>query len=366
MSQINLVEALAIYDATEWNESLDSAHADEDSKVGALLGSSPFDAINPAQLDLFEEILFEEIHGACGGDAVGDWKESKNAESVLHATSDVARTDAVAAEIETLSPSKKRSLNDAGLADGDAQNKILRKSSCASEGSEGSEASSLADRFYPSAHTSGVDRKEKSMQSDLMIKVYGTSECTAVKKQETESSAVVEPSRFCHICTKSAKASRQAVCCNIKNGTCRKVICEKCFQDHGWNFELALESTADWFCPHCAGVCPPKAQCNVYKRTNQRLRARRMVEKAENKKAVEGSYSSDKDASSTAPSTPCAPAVVPAPAPMSFNGMMPLNSSQQQTVGGVPFHMLPYLYPQLAAQIAASLFQQQSHGARHF
>eukprot|EP00183_Erythrolobus_madagascarensis_P005935 CAMPEP_0185846734 /NCGR_PEP_ID=MMETSP1354-20130828/2271_1 /TAXON_ID=708628 /ORGANISM="Erythrolobus madagascarensis, Strain CCMP3276" /LENGTH=346 /DNA_ID=CAMNT_0028546935 /DNA_START=153 /DNA_END=1193 /DNA_ORIENTATION=- len=343
----------AVFDVVngDWEDTLDVLHANEDEEQHH---DSPFE-VCPVNLDLFEEIISEELVTPVAA------PEPQVVSQVTGVNDAETEQPAV--------PSKKRSIQDAGISH-DHGDEFCLKVSCTE--SEGSEDSSLAERFYPSASNLRSPRendKQAKMQSDLMLKVYGSSECTSVKKQDTENSSAVEPSRFCHICTKSAKSSRQAVCCNIKNGTCRKVICEKCFEDNNWNFQLAIESSSDWFCPHCAGVCPPKAQCNVYKRTNQRMRARRMIEKAESKKVTEVSCTSALNTpakapiSPTSPVTPRTPAVVPAPVP--FNGMpMPVNHAQQPSMGGVPFHMLPYLYPQLAAQIAATMFQPQ--GNRQF
>jgi hypothetical protein len=39
------------------------------------------------------------------------------------------------------------------------------------------------------------------------------------------------PSKFCHICYCRLTATRRAVCANIRRGTCRKVICDRCLVD---------------------------------------------------------------------------------------------------------------------------------------
>jgi len=38
------------------------------------------------------------------------------------------------------------------------------------------------------------------------------------------------PSVHCHICGRSSKSQRVAICANLSSGTCRKVICEYCFE----------------------------------------------------------------------------------------------------------------------------------------
>lgn len=86
------------------------------------------------------------------------------------------------------------------------------------------------------------------------------------------------PSRFCHVCSRTPKSVRLAVCSKIKYGTCRKVICEKCFQLYGYgDFDAAKKTNeTDWLCPHCKGKCPPRAQCRTYQRINDRLRISRL------------------------------------------------------------------------------------------
>ncbi|KAA8497704.1 hypothetical protein FVE85_5289 [Porphyridium purpureum] len=97
----------------------------------------------------------------------------------------------------------------------------------------------------------------------------------AVNHSEEAESTVPEPSRFCHICTKSSRMVRQAVCCNLLSGVCRKVICEKCFEENEWDFELAVSEDSGWVCSHCAGVCPNRAQCTFYRKANKKVQVKR-------------------------------------------------------------------------------------------
>jgi hypothetical protein len=63
------------------------------------------------------------------------------------------------------------------------------------------------------------------------------------------------------------------ICCNnFKKGTCRKVICEKCFNDYGWDWARFTERPSEWICTHCRDCCPSRAQCAIYRRTNERRR----------------------------------------------------------------------------------------------
>jgi hypothetical protein len=63
------------------------------------------------------------------------------------------------------------------------------------------------------------------------------------------------------------------ICCNnFRKGTCRKVICEKCFNDYGWDWARFTKKPSEWTCTHCRDCCPSRAQCAIYRRTNERRR----------------------------------------------------------------------------------------------
>lgn len=93
-------------------------------------------------------------------------------------------------------------------------------------------------------------------------------------------------SRFCHVCTRSANAVNVATCRNLATGRCRKVICEKCANDYGWQDVLDVIANPPlglaWTCVHCRQCCPPRAQCATYQRINEqrRLRAREKREES--------------------------------------------------------------------------------------
>eukprot|EP00181_Compsopogon_caeruleus_P006054 CAMPEP_0184678912 /NCGR_PEP_ID=MMETSP0312-20130426/1738_1 /TAXON_ID=31354 /ORGANISM="Compsopogon coeruleus, Strain SAG 36.94" /LENGTH=389 /DNA_ID=CAMNT_0027128023 /DNA_START=221 /DNA_END=1390 /DNA_ORIENTATION=- len=80
------------------------------------------------------------------------------------------------------------------------------------------------------------------------------------------------PSRHCHICARSASFVQLAVCGNLRKGICRKTTCEKCFQEFGWDWSSANDPSKNWLCTHCSKTCPDRAQCVIYKRTNDRRR----------------------------------------------------------------------------------------------
>lgn len=61
------------------------------------------------------------------------------------------------------------------------------------------------------------------------------------------------PSRFCHICTRSAKPNDMLICSNVKRGTCRKIICFRCVRDVRWDWG-AMKDDESWICTHCRNV----------------------------------------------------------------------------------------------------------------
>lgn len=62
------------------------------------------------------------------------------------------------------------------------------------------------------------------------------------------------PSRFCHICTRTTNPAEVFVCGNVKNGTCRKVICHRCLGEFHFVTNLSQGCAADWECTHCRKV----------------------------------------------------------------------------------------------------------------
>lgn len=94
---------------------------------------------------------------------------------------------------------------------------------------------------------------------------------TTARKPKTYAKPVA--SRFCHICSRMPRRGQSAaVCLNMKRGLCRKIVCERCIVEQGWDLAStrAGVEAGTWLCPHCAGVCPPRSQCHIYNRINAR------------------------------------------------------------------------------------------------
>lgn len=89
-----------------------------------------------------------------------------------------------------------------------------------------------------------------------------------------------QPSKSCHVCTRRGADLRKASCSNHRLGICRKVVCEICFYEWGWDLETALHDP-DWVCSHCRGQCPPRSYCfNLPKYAEmRRIRRRRARER---------------------------------------------------------------------------------------
>lgn len=68
---------------------------------------------------------------------------------------------------------------------------------------------------------------------------------------DATSASAVQPSRFCHICLRRAGRVTLLACGNALEGSCRKVVCEKCFETFGWDWKAACEPSSKWTCTHC-------------------------------------------------------------------------------------------------------------------
>lgn len=60
-----------------------------------------------------------------------------------------------------------------------------------------------------------------------------------------------QPSRFCHICLRRAERVPLMACGRLRSGLCRKVVCEKCFIEFGYDWDVAASPNSNWLCPHC-------------------------------------------------------------------------------------------------------------------
>uniref|UniRef100_A0A7S0ZFG1 Zinc-finger domain-containing protein n=1 Tax=Timspurckia oligopyrenoides TaxID=708627 RepID=A0A7S0ZFG1_9RHOD len=112
-------------------------------------------------------------------------------------------------------------------------------------------------------------KSSKSARSSSALHLSGATH--GVKKNHKEK-ACMKPSSFCHICQRKANTAPVLTCFNLRSGNCRKVICKMCFAENKWDFNAAARNP-EWTCVHCKDLCPSRAQCNTYKKTNDRRRA---------------------------------------------------------------------------------------------
>lgn len=83
------------------------------------------------------------------------------------------------------------------------------------------------------------------------------------------------PSKYCHVCGRSAKTVSVALCGNNRLGLCRKVVCDKCLLMHQRDsWDVAKTPGSDWICMHCRARCPERARCHQYQRNNLKRRMR--------------------------------------------------------------------------------------------
>lgn len=122
------------------------------------------------------------------------------------------------------------------------------------------------------------------------------------------------PSTHCHVCCRPSSAVPMAVCANIREGMCRKVVCNRCMAEYGWDWDNAVAADTRWVCPHCADSCAnvPRAQCHTYQRTN----SRRKSNGGKNKKPKTDASGASSGAPANAVTTPgstsaCLPARMP-------------------------------------------------------
>eukprot|EP00737_Agarophyton_chilense_P004517 gb/GEZJ01005745.1/.p1 GENE.gb/GEZJ01005745.1/~~gb/GEZJ01005745.1/.p1 ORF type:complete len:355 (+),score=27.58 gb/GEZJ01005745.1/:1062-2126(+) len=81
-------------------------------------------------------------------------------------------------------------------------------------------------------------------------------------------------SRYCHICGRGTCRGSAAKCSNSRNGTCRKIICERCMLIHDPVNAGFGSRRNSWICTHCRMRCPSSARCHQYARNNMKRRLR--------------------------------------------------------------------------------------------
>jgi hypothetical protein len=119
------------------------------------------------------------------------------------------------------------------------------------------------------------------------------------------------PSAHCHCCARTSRSALFMVCTRLRDGLCRKVICNKCFLKNGWNWQEAAQDK-NWTCTHCRDACPKGgSQCFIYSRVNQRRIKKSDRLSAASNRVITGSRHSAILVSSSYPSSAMAPQALP-------------------------------------------------------
>lgn len=99
---------------------------------------------------------------------------------------------------------------------------------------------------------------------------------TAAPKTEDAASSAIRPSRFCHICQRTAAKTGKAhiPCATATAKSCRKAVCWICVESNSlhWpgkdQYVAKVRINEPVVCPHCSGSCPVRAQCTTYRKVN--------------------------------------------------------------------------------------------------
>lgn len=143
-----------------------------------------------------------------------------------------------------------------------------------------------------------VSNDQDSFQAAVGVKT------NALSRLSSKTCKVTQTSKFCHICVRSGEQAILVPCANVVGSVCRKAMCQKCFDKHGFAKEWVracesrgiiqqihngqLERLPDdvWTCLHCRQMCPASAQCKIYTRTNRRRHLILKQRKAEKNRMI--------------------------------------------------------------------------------
>eukprot|EP00179_Madagascaria_erythrocladioides_P001555 CAMPEP_0198318824 /NCGR_PEP_ID=MMETSP1450-20131203/8104_1 /TAXON_ID=753684 ORGANISM="Madagascaria erythrocladiodes, Strain CCMP3234" /NCGR_SAMPLE_ID=MMETSP1450 /ASSEMBLY_ACC=CAM_ASM_001115 /LENGTH=269 /DNA_ID=CAMNT_0044022165 /DNA_START=369 /DNA_END=1178 /DNA_ORIENTATION=+ len=124
-------------------------------------------------------------------------------------------------------------------------------------------------RSYSSSERCSLEQ-DRSSDPGKTIRKY------TKRKQYKTYTKDVKPSRFCHICSRTADKSKLVVCANIERSMCRKTVCLRCIETYNWFTPQEVDSdvifNSGFICPHCTGSCPEAARCVLYMKETLRRR----------------------------------------------------------------------------------------------
>ncbi|KAA8494888.1 hypothetical protein FVE85_3129 [Porphyridium purpureum] len=116
-------------------------------------------------------------------------------------------------------------------------------------------------------HGTPIITMERPSSSNASFELSGPSSSNGSKPAMRKCYIGAKSSQFCHVCRRSNKAEF-ALCSNLTDGSCRKVVCDRCFCRYGWSWQEYQDNPGTWKCAHCLELCPPKASCHLYSRIN--------------------------------------------------------------------------------------------------
>lgn len=235
-----------------------------------------FSSPNP-DLNMYEhvgEFAKSTDYDPNGNDSAADFMQQTSHSDPYQSQTVAAAAALAAVVLETSTTVPVYTRNSSTRADSDG--KIKKK-----KGKKDIRLKKISKREAAKAATAATIAEEKRLAHLANTNQITDDELLVLKPKKKRRAAKFEkpvPSRFCHVCSRTPKNVRLAVCSKIKFGTCRKVICEKCFDQYDYgDFVKALDmNNSEWVCPHCLDSCPSRAQCCTYQRINDRLRIRRL------------------------------------------------------------------------------------------
>lgn len=106
---------------------------------------------------------------------------------------------------------------------------------------------------FTARHRKASSRRQKSSRRPG-IYFEGSLLCDGSEAGNGSRGGTNQPSRFCHICLRRAERVSLMACGRLRSGLCRKVVCERCFNDFGYDWEASAASGSGWTCTHCRKV----------------------------------------------------------------------------------------------------------------
>ena len=76
-----------------------------------------------------------------------------------------------------------------------------------------------------------IQRKLSHSLASSVVEILPSNKQSNTKIVSDATKSRSQPSRFCHICSRTSSKVDQIACGNFATGACRKVVCQKCFEE---------------------------------------------------------------------------------------------------------------------------------------